>query len=242
MQFSRPLTKAVLKKMFLKVLHEHKRPGGRYAGYAWGYEAIIRNKVAVYYEIDSLNRDEIAEGLRAVYELEKDGYIMQDSEQSNRFKILTDKGRRIVEEAIEKMQFPSVDIDQILTRSDLRGKVHADYVAGDYESAIFKAFKLLEESVRSKTKLTPDDHGAALMSKAFSPKEGILKHPDVHTEGEAQALHHLMRGSIMWFKNPRSHRTVKCDNAEKAAQVLGFANLLLNMVDECYFAAEDQGN
>jgi len=220
--------------MFLKVLHEHKRPGGRYAGHGWDYHAIIRPKLHTFFEILPLSNDEYAEGLRAVFELERDGYIMQDpTTSSDAFKVLTNKGKGVVEQSLKDMKLPSVDIDQLLTRDDLLERVRDDYLAQDYETAIFNALKLLEEAVRSKAKLSPQVFGAALMSKAFSPSGGLLKHPDAQTPGEPEGFHHLMRGAIMWFKNPSSHRTVGYDDAAEAAQVLAFANLLLDMVDQC---------
>lgn len=37
----------------------------------------------------------------------------------------------------------------------------------------------------------------------------------------------------MWFKNPTSHRTVGYNDENEAAQVLGYADLLLKMIDNC---------
>ena len=234
MSFPRPLPKKTLKWMFLKVLYEHERPGGCYGGHGWDYTGIIRPKLHTFFKISPLSDDEYAHGIRSVYELERDGYIMQDPTQSSdKFKVLTDRGRQVVEQSLEDMRLPSVDIDQLLTRDDLREKVHDDYAAGDYESAIFKSFKLLEETVRSKANLPPEALGANLMSKAFNPSTGLLKHPDAQTSAEDEGFHLLMRGAIMWFKNPSSHRTVIYNDSVKVAQVLGFADLLLDMVDQC---------
>lgn len=234
MTMSRPLPKELLKKMFLKILHEHKRPGGTYQNHGGDYTGIVRAKIPEYYKISPLSDDEYAEGLRAVYELERDNYIMQDPTQSSSsFKILTSRGKAAVEQSIERMKLSSIDIDQILSRSELKEKVHDDFLVGDYEIAIFKSFRLLEESVRTKAGLPPDSVGADLMSKAFKPSGGLLKHPDAKTTAEEEALHLLMRGSIMWFKNPSSHRTVGYSDEQQAAHILGFANLLLDLVDEC---------
>lgn len=239
MSVPRPLPKKLLKKLFLKVLYEHERPEGPYKGHAWEYIGIIRVKLAEFFQIPPLSEDEYAEGRRAVFELERDGYIMQDPTQSSdEFKVLTDKGRKEAKKLCEDMELPSVDIDQLLTWDDLREKVHDDYLAGDYESAIFKAFKLLEETVRSKAKLPPEVFGANLMSKAFNPNTGLLKHPDAQTSAEEEGFHLVMRGAIMWFKNPSSHRTVIYDDSVKAAQVLGLADLLLDMVDQCQFRSK----
>lgn len=234
MSVPRPLPKKLLKKMFLKVLHEHYRSGGRYTEHGRAYTGIIRDEIPEFFEIGRLSDDEYAEGLRAVYELERDGYIMQDPRQSSdQFKVLTDRGRQVIEQSLEDMDLPSVDIDELLTRDDLRAKVHDDYLSGDYETAIFKAFKLLEETVRSKAKQSASILGADLMSRAFSPTRGSLKHPEAQTPGELEGFHHLMRGAILWFKNPSSHRTVGYDDPEEVAQVLVFANLLLDLVDQC---------
>lgn len=234
MSIPRPLTKEIIKKMFLKALHEHKRPEGFYSSHGRDYTEIIRKKIAQFFKIDDLTEEEYAIGMRAVFELEMDGYIMTDPTQmSENFKVLTDKGKEVVEQSIDDMKLPSIDIDKILSRDDLRNKVHDDYVNVDYESAVFKAFKMLEEKVRAKSNQPPDIIGAELMSKAFSPKTGILKHPDAKTPGEAEAIHHLMRGGIMLFKNPSSHRTVKYEEAEKVTHVLAFANLLLDIIDRC---------
>jgi len=232
MSVPRPLTKEVLKRMVLKVLHEHERPGGRNRDYRF----MVRSGLPEFFEISPLSEDELKRGLRAVYELERDGFIMQDPAQSSdKFKVLTDRGKRVVEQSLEDMKLPSVDIDQLLARDDLVGKVHDDYLAEDHETAIWKAFKLLEETVRSKANLSPQDFGAALMSKAFNPSTGLLKHPDAQTAAEDEGFHLLMRGAIQWFKNPPGHRTVGYDDPVVVAQALALANPFLDMVDQCQF-------
>lgn len=74
--------------------------------------------------------------------------------------------------------------------------------------------------------------GTDLMSSAFKPKGGVLKHPAAATEGELEGFHLLMRGAIMWFKNPSSHHTFAYSSPETVAQALGFANMLLDIIDE----------
>jgi len=65
MSVPRPLPKSVLKKMFLKVLHEHKRPGGCYTDRGWYADGIVRKTIAEFFKIDPLTEDECTEGLRA---------------------------------------------------------------------------------------------------------------------------------------------------------------------------------
>lgn len=234
MPTARPLPKALLKKMFLKVLHEHKKPGGAYSGFAGSAGGILRQTICQFFKLDPLSQDEYAEGLRAVYELERDGYIMQDPTQnhSSEFKILTAKGRAVVEKSLDEMKLPAVDIDQLISRDDLRERVHDDFLVSDFETAVFKAFRLLEEAVRTKAGLPAETLGADLMTKAFRPG-AILAHPSALTTAEAEGLHHLMRGAIMWFKNPTSHRTVGYEDDVQAAHALAFASLLLDLVEQC---------
>jgi uncharacterized protein (TIGR02391 family) len=234
MATSRPLPKALLKKMFLKVLYEHRRPDGFYSSHSRSFRSILDSKISEFFKIDPLTDDEYAEGYRAVYELERDGYIMQDPTQTHtsEFKILTAKGKAVVVKSLKEMKLPTVDIDQLISRDDLKERIHDDFLLSDFETAIFKAFRLLEELVRAKTGSTPETFGPDLMSKAFKPS-GILKHPSALTNAEAEGLHHLMRGAIMWFKNPSSHRSVGYQDDIQAAHALGFANLLLDLADEC---------
>jgi uncharacterized protein (TIGR02391 family) len=233
MPVSRPLNKEVLKKMFLKILTEF-RPGGRYDHCGHAIDGILPLYIHEYFGIDRLNQEELGLARRAVYELERDGFIMQDPAQGDdQHKILTEKGKIAVEQDIDNMKLPSIDIDQLLSREDLRSRVRDDYLAGDYETAIFKAFRHLEESVRAKAKQPPSAVGVNLMTAAFKPSGGALKHPEALVDAEAEALHQLMRGAIGWFKNPSSHRTVGYDDAHQAAHVLASANLLLDLLDEC---------
>lgn len=233
MSFARPLSKGLLKKMYLIVLHGHG-PGGPHRHNSWGYDTILSSTLPHHYGLDRLSDQEIIEARRAIDELERDGYISQDpSQSSDVFKILTDRGRVLAEQALDDMVIPSIDIDTLLTREDLRLRVRDDYQSGDYDTAIFKAFRLIEETVRKKAGLPATAIGADLMSTAFKPKGGILKHPAAATEGELEGFHVLMRGAIMWFKNPSSHRTVAYSSPGVVAQALGFANMLLDLIDEC---------
>ncbi len=236
MSVARPLSKEVLRNTILKVLAEHERPEGRYMGRNRDIRSIVKSGVPEVFGITALSKDELRTGMIAVHELEIGGFIMRDPDQSSdNFKVLTDRGKRAAEQSLEDMRLPSVDIDQLLERVDLLGRVRDAYLAQDYETAIWKAFKMLEETVRSKANLSADDFGVDLMSKAFNPSGGLLKHPDAQTPAEEEGFHLLMRGAIQWFKNPPGHRTIRYDDPVLVAQALALANLLLDMVDQCQF-------
>ena len=121
-------------------------------------------------------------------------------------------------------------------------KVYNDYMLGDFESSVFKAYKLLEETVRKKSNLKPTDYGVPLMDKAFKPNVGILSHPAAETPGEQDGICFLMRGAYSTFKNPRSHRTVDWADPNTIIEVLVLAKLLLDIVDQCEMRQVEPSN
>lgn len=75
---------------------------------------------------------------------------MHDPHQSRSFKILADLGKNVVATSLDKMRLPPLDIGQIVSRDDLMALVRDDFNASEYEPVVFKVFRHLEESVRTK--------------------------------------------------------------------------------------------
>jgi len=110
-------------------------------------------------------------------------------------------------------------------------KVWSDFLRGEYEDAIFKAFKEVEIAVREAGGFSHSDIGINLMRKAFDPDKGPLT--DLSQEsGEKESLSHLFAGAIGYCKNPRSHREVPIDEVTEAVELIFFASYLLRIVDE----------
>lgn len=108
-------------------------------------------------------------------------------------------------------------------------KARRQFLQGDYEEAVFAAFRTVEETVRKKAGATAGDLGYKLMRAAFQPGSGPLT--DSGAEGgEQQALSDLFAGGIGVFKNPSSHRTVNYDDPAFASEAVLFADLLLRLV------------
>ena len=120
---------------------------------------------------------------------------------------------------------PSDGLDPILVR-----KVKQAFIRGDYDTAIFQAFKEVEIRVRNKTNLSNSDIGVSLMRKAFSPTDGILTDQEA-APGEKVARMELFTGAIGTFKNPSSHRDVELLAPKEAADIIHTSNQLLRIID-----------
>lgn len=167
--------------------------------------------------------------------LENQGLIVADvgSGAAQRFR-LTRRGRRVAtsEEAFEGFRRASL-LPSDLLHPRLREVVGSLFLRDDYDTAIFKAFREVEVSVRRAAGLADRDIGVPLMHKAFEPKAGPLTNQEEH-ESERVALMSLFAGAIGVFKNPTSHRNVEIDDPKQAVAVLLLASQLLWVVDSRY--------
>lgn len=108
-------------------------------------------------------------------------------------------------------------------------KVWSAFLRGDYDTAVFQAFKEVEVAVREASGLAADVIGMDLMRKAFRPQAGPLT-DTLAPSGEQDALCALFAGAIGSYKNPHSHRRVPLEPQE-ASEMIVLASHLLNITD-----------
>jgi uncharacterized protein (TIGR02391 family) len=119
----------------------------------------------------------------------------------------------------------------------IASKVYPAFMRGEYDTAVFQAFREVEVAVRDAGKFGPTDYGTDLMREAFRPdmKKGQSVTPGPLTDtqipaAEQEAMANLFAGAIGLYKNPQSHRHVPT-HPEDAAEVIVFAGQLLRIVD-----------
>jgi uncharacterized protein (TIGR02391 family) len=226
-----PLSKAELKKMFLKTLYKVLCGEGEMSRYSHDINFIVSNLINMNYDIE-LTVDEMELTHVAIQELKNQGLIVKDIVQSNEaFWVLTEKGVDIVINN-QDIDVYALRLEEVLKNPDLVDVCLSTFNEGDFETAIFKAYRFVEEKVREKAQLGAEDIGVTLMNKAFNPKSGKLVVPICAVTAEQEGVHSLFRGAISFFKNPSSHRTVDYNDRQVAIQIIAFAELLLDILSK----------
>lgn len=142
---------------------------------------------------------------------------------------VTRRGQRVETsddlESYRKANFsPKAQLHPIIAQ-----KVWSLFLQGDYDTAVFQAFKQVEVAVRETGYYAKKDIGVPLMRTAFHKDTGNLTDPN-QQEAEQEAIAHLFAGAIGYCKNPSSHRNVEI-TAEEAVEMIILASHLLRIVD-----------
>ncbi len=109
-------------------------------------------------------------------------------------------------------------------------KVWSAFIRGEYDTAVFQAFKEVEVAVRTKAGLSADLLGVKVMRTAFSSEDGSLSDMTVE-KGEREAIQNLFAGAIGTYKNPHSHRDCALTDPIEAVEIIMLASHLLKIVD-----------
>lgn len=157
------------------------------------------------------------------------GLIVKDPGQvgSNDFYVVTPKGAAISSGADFKTYRDAAEFPRHLIDPHLADKAWLNFAAGDYDTAVFQAFKEVEIAVRAGAVGVPDRfHGVDLMRRAFGP--GCPLADASAPVAEQEGLASLFVGAFGAYRNPHSHRAVSIE-ATEAMELLVLATHLIRI-------------
>jgi uncharacterized protein (TIGR02391 family) len=146
---------------------------------------------------------------------------------------VTRRGRRVKSrEGLESYRKANL-LPRAKVHAAIADKVYPAFLRGEYDTAVFQAFREVEIAVRKASAYQQEMIGVKLMREAFRPAQGSSSGPLTDTSlpvAEQEGMMSLFAGAIGLYKNPQSHRNVPTDPSD-AAEVIIFASHLLRIVD-----------
>jgi uncharacterized protein (TIGR02391 family) len=103
------------------------------------------------------------------------------------------------------------------------------FLRGEYDTAVFQAFREVEVAIRVAGQYSANDYGTDLARRALDPKGGPLTDSSKPTS-EREALANLVAGALGSYKNPHSHRKVQL-SVEESVEMIIIASHILKIVE-----------
>lgn len=162
--------------------------------------------------------------------LESSGCLAQLPQHDAGWFFVTRRGHQLAEHSDTAVFTRSQTLPRHLLHPTIEQKVYSAFLRGQYDSAVFEAFKQVEVAIRDGGGFDNTDIGVSLARKAFNTDNGPLTDTTV-VNAERQALSDLVAGALGSYKNPHSHRNVTIADASEAAEIVVLASHLLKIID-----------
>lgn len=168
--------------------------------------------------------------------LQGEGFLIPDAHQPAGWFFLSRRAQRLK----SQKDFAEYRKANLLPKGQLHpliaAKVYPAFLRGEYDTAVFQAFREIEVAVRRAGGFPDDLVGTQLMRDAFrsdAKSPAVPRGPLTDAKlprAEQDGMSNLFAGAIALYKNPQSHRNVPTE-AIDAAEVIVFASHLLRIVD-----------
>lgn len=176
------------------------------------------------------HQEELIQALmEAWWWLDREGLLVPKPAASGSFYFISRRGKKLTTAEDVARYRRETPLPKRLLHPRIAQKTWASFLRGDYETAVFQAFKELEIGVRKAGGFTAEDYGVKLMRKAFSATDGCLRDKSL-PKPERESIAHLFAGAIGAYKNAHSHRDVSL-GAEETVELLMLATHLIGLVE-----------
>ena len=162
--------------------------------------------------------------------LEREGLIAPRPGTQGEWFFITRRGQSLTKASDLKTYQKSNLLPRGMLHPVIAQKTWSAFLRGEYDTAVFLAFKEVEVSIRAVGGYTDQDYGIDLMRRAFHVANGPLTDQS-SMNAEKQALSDLFAGAIGSYKNPHSHRNITITDPTEAAEIIIFASHLLRIVE-----------
>ena len=217
------------------LMHLNSRADGGTELHHYNFFTNLRNN-PVYGNRDMKRDERVNRALMEAWDwLGNEGFLAKQGDDSTRSgTFVTRRGQRMK----SREDFAAYRKANVLPKGQLHpsiaSRVYPAFLRGEYDTAIFQAFREIEVAVRAAGHFSQADHGTDLMREAFkvakkSGKPGPLTDLTLPL-GEQDAMGHLFAGAFGVYRNSTGHRHVPT-NPEEAAEVIMFASQLMRLVD-----------
>lgn len=185
------------------------------------------------YQCDFRQRELIGKSILRAWKVLEDTGLIEEPDATNGkngHRVISEKGKA----ADQGNDFAAAKIRSQFKREHFPFLPNASwnaFRAGDYDSAVFEAFKAIEAAVRKKASLSSSDFGASLMDKAFDPANGPLASTTA-APPRRNARRNLFKGAFGELRNPIAHGDPTITEPLLAVQEMMTASLLLRIVDD----------
>lgn len=190
-----------------------------------------------YTTLDAAKRNEVDRRIGRASKTLEDAELIQEPDTyngKNGFRIISDKGRR----ALAEIDFAAAKVRSRYARDmfhlSLPSAAWNAFRSGDYDTAVYEAFKAVESSIRKKglgqNGIGATDHGVSLMHKAFDVNAGPLTDKAAPT-GRRERRRELFSGAFGELRNPVAHGDPTITDPLVAVEEMIAAGMLQRIVD-----------